>query len=146
MSRHRTDRRVACSAYIVFHWRVRLWGVHAESELVVHAQIPCSRSIRDTRVRIVDYKRVRRDEERDSRTCLVSSSVPSHSLRGPVDGLVHGNGVRGRVRRAGGKDVDCGGRGFERGEVPCKGDVVLNLVVLRARHDIGRDHRYASCW
>lgn len=61
-----------------------------------------------------------------------------------MHGLIRGNGIRILIQTAAGQNIDGGGGHAETGIVPCKGDIVTDLVVLSAGDGGGGDHLDSS--
>lgn len=92
----------------------------------------------------MDNEGVGLGEKRDSSGGLVVAGVPNNGLR-LLEGLVGGDRVEGVVGRAGSEYVDELRIARQRGVVPDKGDVVVDLVVAGRRHGIRGDHGSTTC-
>jgi hypothetical protein len=117
--------------------------VHAESELVEDTEVSRARGSGDTRLGIVNEKRVLFSQKRWLAIWSVLS-VPYNLclLRRHVDC----DGVCGLVCRARGQDIDGGGGDGERRVVPSECNVLANSVELLAGNSVGSDHGDTSGW
>lgn len=119
-------------------------AVHAKSELVVNTQVSGFRGSRDGRVCVVDDQRVFLRQQRLSHSGLgVGVGIPDKSGRGFIRHVLCQSPGRGDGT-AGHQHVDGGGRGLQRGVVPCPSDGLANTIQSSAGGSHGRDHGNAT--
>jgi hypothetical protein len=109
--------------------------------LTIRRQVARPWSCTDTGLGVVDEQRVRlANKIRAIRVAAhVGTGVPQDSIS-RLHRMVHSDGVGLLVDRARRQYVDVRGGDGERGVVPCKGDPVTDLVVLRTLEGVRRDH------
>lgn len=122
----------ACRASEFVQWRVRLWRVHAEAELVVSTQVPSRSNLGRISCSVMNEERVRSNRESTVVVVLiVVSCIPDHASR-LFNRHIRGDRVCSLVETACSEDVDGGWCIREAGIVPFKSDIVANFVILRA--------------